>query len=216
MAADHDAAGPASAALVPVVAIGTSAGGLEALERFLRQASPASGLAFVVIQHLDPTHKGMIVELLQRSTAIPVAQVADGTLVEANHVYVIPPNRDLSILHGALYLLRADRPARPAPADRLLLPLARRRSAGRCGDRRHPLRHGLGRHAGPGAPSSAEGGHDGVRPGPRLGQVRLACRSSAVDDGLADIVASAAERCRARILGYLQHLPTLDAAAHPP
>jgi two-component system CheB/CheR fusion protein len=110
MAADHDAAGPASAALVPVVAIGTSAGGLEALERFLRQASPASGLAFVVIQHLDPTHKGMLAELLQRSTAMPVAQIADGTLVEANHVYVIPPNRDLSILGNTLYLFEPTAP----------------------------------------------------------------------------------------------------------
>jgi two-component system CheB/CheR fusion protein len=104
MAVDSDAASPVGVERVPVVAIGTSAGGLEALERFLRQASPASGMAFVVIQHLDPMHKAMLAELLQRTTAMPVAEITDGTQVEANHVYVIPPDRELSILGNTLYL----------------------------------------------------------------------------------------------------------------
>jgi two-component system, chemotaxis family, CheB/CheR fusion protein len=87
-----------------VVAIGASAGGLEAIEQFLQGVPERSGLAFVIVQHLDPTHQGAMPELLQRGTRMPVAQVKDGTRVEADHVYVIPPNKDLSILHGVLHL----------------------------------------------------------------------------------------------------------------
>jgi chemotaxis response regulator CheB len=70
----------------------------------------SSGLAYVVVQHLDPNHKGIMVELLQRATAMPVVQITDRLGVEPNHVYVIPPNRDLSILHGVLHLLEPEAP----------------------------------------------------------------------------------------------------------
>lgn len=89
----------------PVVGIGTSAGGLETLALFLGQLTPDAGMAYVIVQHLDPHHKGMLPELLQRMTAMPVAQVRDRMKVKPNHIYVIPPNKDLSILHGALHLL---------------------------------------------------------------------------------------------------------------
>ena len=89
----------------PVVGIGASAGGLEALEQFLHHLPDKSGMAFVVIQHLDPTQKGMMVELLQRATPLKVVQVKDRLKVEPNCVYVIPPNKDMSILHGVLHLL---------------------------------------------------------------------------------------------------------------
>jgi two-component system CheB/CheR fusion protein len=88
-----------------VVGIGASAGGLEALDLFFRNVPETSGAAFVVVQHLDPTHKGMLVELLQRATPMRVQQVKDRTRVEPNKVYVIPPDNDLSILHGVLHLL---------------------------------------------------------------------------------------------------------------
>jgi chemotaxis methyl-accepting protein methylase/PAS domain-containing protein len=88
-----------------VVGIGASAGGLEALERFFAHMSPNAGLAFVVVSHLDPTQKGMMPELLQRFTKMKVKQVEDGLKVSPNCVYVIPPNKDLSILHGTLHLL---------------------------------------------------------------------------------------------------------------
>ena len=94
----------------PVVGIGASAGGLEALELFLSRLKPDGGMAYVVVQHLDPTHQDMLVELLQRITPIPVVQVTDRMAVQPDHVYVIPPNRDLSILHGHLHLLE---PAEP-------------------------------------------------------------------------------------------------------
>src|SRR5580693_4840315 len=89
----------------PIVGIGTSAGGLEALEHFLGHVPRNSGMGFVIVQHLDPTRKGIMPELLQRSTGMKVIQVKDRTLVRPNCVYVIPPNKDMSILHGVLHLL---------------------------------------------------------------------------------------------------------------
>ncbi len=89
----------------PIVGIGASAGGLEALEHFLRHVPEKSGLAFVVVQHLDPTHKGMMVELLQRITPMKVVQIKNRMPVEPDCVHVIPPNKDLSVLHGVLHLL---------------------------------------------------------------------------------------------------------------
>ncbi len=94
----------------PIVGIGASAGGLEALEQFLKNVPNRSGIAFVVIQHLDPTHKGAMVELLQRVCAIPVLQAKNRQKVEPDHVYVIPPNKDMSILHGALHLMPQTQP----------------------------------------------------------------------------------------------------------
>jgi two-component system, chemotaxis family, CheB/CheR fusion protein len=88
----------------PIVGIGASAGGLEALDEFLANVPPDSGMAFVVIQHLDPTQKGMLPELLQRTTAMKVWQVKDRMRVKPNCVYVIPPNTSMSILKGVLFL----------------------------------------------------------------------------------------------------------------
>ena len=94
----------------PIVGIGSSAGGLEALELFLANTPQNNGMAFVIVQHLDPDHKGIMVELLQRSTAMPVVQIKDRTKLKPGHVYVIPPNQDLSILHGTLHLLEPSAP----------------------------------------------------------------------------------------------------------
>ena len=88
----------------PVVCIGASAGGLEALEQFLGNVPEKSGMGYVVIQHLDPTQKGMLPELLQRITKMEVIQVKDRMLIMPNCVYVIPPNKSMSILKGTLYL----------------------------------------------------------------------------------------------------------------
>ncbi len=89
----------------PIVGIGASAGGLEALEAFLSHVPAGSGMAFVIVQHLDPTHKGILVELLQRDTTMKVMEVKDRTRVKPDCVYVIPPNKDMSILRGVLHLL---------------------------------------------------------------------------------------------------------------
>ncbi|MGO9443783.1 MAG: chemotaxis protein CheB [Thiobacillaceae bacterium] len=89
----------------PIVGIGASAGGLEALEQFLSHVPEHSGMAFIVIQHLDPTRKAIMSELLQRVTGMAVGQAGDGMKIQPNAVYIIPPNKDMSILHGSLHLL---------------------------------------------------------------------------------------------------------------
>ncbi len=88
----------------PIVGIGASAGGLEALEQLLEKIPDNCGMAFVVIQHLDPTQKGMLPELLQRITKMKVFQAKDSMVVQPGCVYVIPPNKSMSILKGVLYL----------------------------------------------------------------------------------------------------------------
>jgi two-component system CheB/CheR fusion protein len=90
--------------LFPIVGIGASAGGLEALEQFFGSVPENSGMAYVVVQHLDPTHKGMLPELLQRVSKMTVFQVKDRMVVRQNCVYVIPPNKTMSILNGILHL----------------------------------------------------------------------------------------------------------------
>jgi len=102
---------------VPIIGIGCSAGGLEALERFLVHVPTGSGMAFVIVQHLDPHHASALPELLQKQTGMPVVEIGNGMAVEADHVYVIPPNKDLSLLHGKLHLLD------PVPPRGLRLPI---------------------------------------------------------------------------------------------
>ncbi len=93
-----------------IVGLGASAGGLEALEQFLGQVPPDSGLAYLVVQHLDPTHKAMLVELLQRACAIPVREAASAERVEPDVVYVIAPNRELTVSGGRLQLQQPSEP----------------------------------------------------------------------------------------------------------
>jgi len=88
----------------PIVGIGASAGGLEALEQFFVSMPKDSGMAFVVIQHLDPDHTGIMPELLQRTTAMKVIQARDLLKVKPNCVYVLPPNKSMSLLNGTLHL----------------------------------------------------------------------------------------------------------------
>ena len=88
----------------PIVGVGASAGGLEAFQTFLAAAPADGGLAYVLIQHLDPNHESMLAELLSRRTDMPVRQVSNGMGIEPNNVYLIPPNASLSIRDGALEL----------------------------------------------------------------------------------------------------------------
>jgi two-component system CheB/CheR fusion protein len=88
----------------PIVGMGASAGGLEAFELFFRHAPADSGMAFVLVSHLDPSHASILTEILQRTTTMPVVEVQDQMQVAPNSVYVIPPNRDMTIFHRALQL----------------------------------------------------------------------------------------------------------------
>ena len=101
----------------PIIAIGSSAGGLETLEQFFANMPEDNGMAFVIIQHLAPDHIGMMPELLQRKTTMKVIQVTDALKVKPNYVYVIPPNKSMSILNGTLYLFA------PAESHGLRLPI---------------------------------------------------------------------------------------------
>jgi two-component system CheB/CheR fusion protein len=88
----------------PVVGLGASAGGLEALLRFLENMPAGNGMAFIIILHLSPQHESNAAEILQRSTSMPVVQVDARTAIEADHVYVIPPSHDLAMNDGHLEL----------------------------------------------------------------------------------------------------------------
>ncbi|HXM38219.1 MAG TPA: chemotaxis protein CheB [Gemmatimonadales bacterium] len=85
----------------PIVGIGASAGGLEAFSQLLGEIPAKLGMAFVLIQHLDPTHPSSLVEALARKTPMPVHEIQDGMLVEPGNIYVIPPNAEVSLLQGA-------------------------------------------------------------------------------------------------------------------
>ena len=90
-----------------IVGIGASAGGLAAFEAFFSSmpANRDQGMAFVLVQHLDPEHKSLLAELVRRFTPMAVYEIEDGMVVKPNCVYIIPPNYALTILHGTLQLL---------------------------------------------------------------------------------------------------------------
>jgi two-component system, chemotaxis family, CheB/CheR fusion protein len=90
--------------LFPIVGMGASAGGIEAFTELLSHLPTDTGMGFVVIQHLSPTQKSLLSEILSRSTEMPVVEVQDGMVVEPNHVYVIPPNATMTISQGVLKL----------------------------------------------------------------------------------------------------------------
>jgi len=120
-----DTADADSAIDFPVVAIGASAGALEALKKFFKAMPMQSGMAFVVIVHLDPEHVSHLPELLGHYTGMGVAQALDGERVAADHVYLIPPNTLLSLENGCLRLEAAvARPRIPMPIDHFLRSLA--------------------------------------------------------------------------------------------
>ena len=92
------------------VGIGASAGGLDALQKFLSNVPGKSGMAFIIVQHLDPTHKSALTDILSRSTSMKVMEVKDGVQVKSDFVYIIPPDKDMSILNGKLQLMEPFEP----------------------------------------------------------------------------------------------------------
>ena len=108
-----------------IVGIGASAGGLTAFKAFLANTPSDTGMAFIFVQHLDPEHSSLLVELLAPHSTMPVVSAEDGAVVAANHVYVIPPNATLTISNGILQVV-TPAPAREQrrPIDALFLSLA--------------------------------------------------------------------------------------------
>lgn len=188
----------------PIVGIGASAGGLEALEQFLEHMPQGTGMALVIIQHLDPTHKGVMPELLQRVTAMQVIQVKDRTVVEPDHVYVIPPNKDMSFLHGVLYLLDPTAPrGLRLPIDFFFRSLAddrRERSIG-------VILSGMGTDGTMGLKAIKEKAGVVFVQEPASAKFDSMPRS-AIDAGLADVVAPVGE-LPGNIIAYLERSPLL-------
>lgn len=108
----------------PVVGIGASAGGLEAFTHLLRALPVDTGMGFVLVQHLAPTHASVLAEILARVTHLPVMEVHDEAKVEPNHIYVIPPGRNMVIAHGKLQLIPREMSGQNRPIDLFLRSLA--------------------------------------------------------------------------------------------
>jgi two-component system CheB/CheR fusion protein len=195
---------PRASVSFPIVGIGASAGGLEALEQFLRHVPAGSGMAFVIVQHLDPTHKGIMPELLQRVTGMKVIQVKDRTRVRPDCVYVIPPNKDMSILHGVLHLLA---PAAPRglrlPIDFFLRSLAQDQQERSIG----VVLSGMGSDGTLGLRAIKENAGVALVQEPATAKFDAMPRS-AIDAGLADIVAPVDE-LPGKIMAFLQRTPLL-------
>jgi two-component system CheB/CheR fusion protein len=188
----------------PIVGIGASAGGLEVLDLFLQNVPAGCGMAFVIVQHLDPTHNCILAELLQRATAMKVVQVKDRTRVQPDCVYVIPPNKDMSLLHGVLHLLDPVAPrGLRLPIDFFFRSLAddsEERSigvilSGMGTDGTLGLKAIKGKAGAVFVQDPASAKFDGM---PR----------SAVEAGLADVVAPV-ETLPGKIIAYLQHIPLI-------
>lgn len=114
----------------PIVGIGASAGGLEAFTQFLGHVPDRAGMAFVLVQHLDPRHESRLTDLLSRATPMPVAEATQGRAVEPDHVYIIPPNTNLAIAEGALRVTpRGEGHGPHLPIDHFLRSLAQAQQA---------------------------------------------------------------------------------------
>ncbi len=185
-----------------IVGIGASAGGLEALKDFFSHVPTASNIAFVVIQHLDPTHKDIMHELLQRTTSMKVTQAQNHIKVKPNCVYLIPPNKDLSILNGVLFLLE------PVSSRGLRLPInfffrslandQQERAVG-------VILSGMGSDGTLGLRAIKENAGRSLVQSPESAKFdSMPC--SAINAGLADIVAPAQELPE-QIMAFLKHSP---------
>src|SRR6476646_4550072 len=123
-AADEPRDEPGDGAAFPIVGVGASAGGLEAFTQLLQALPSDTGMAFVLVQHLAPSHRSALAEILARVTTMPVMEVHDEPTIEPNHVYVIPPDRSMIIFGGKLQLLPRASNGAPHPIDQFFRTLA--------------------------------------------------------------------------------------------
>ncbi|WP_081673316.1 chemotaxis protein CheB [Magnetospirillum fulvum] len=99
-----------------VVGIGASAGGLEALRPFVANLPQASTMAYVIVQHLSPQYRSMMVQLLGRETKLPVEEIKDGLVMVPNTIYITPPNKDVRVKNATLWLREPSAPLGPKPS----------------------------------------------------------------------------------------------------
>lgn len=186
----------------PVVGIGCSAGGLEALDAFLAHLPPDTGMAFVIIQHLDPNYVSTLPELLQRSTRMPVVEAADRSPVKPNSIYVIPPNKDIALRQGRLHLQEpTERRGLRLPIDFFLRSLADAQGEKAVG----VILSGMGSDGMLGLGAIKEASGLTVAQAPATAKAD-SMPNSAIKTGIIDIVA-APEELPARIISYLQLTP---------
>jgi two-component system, chemotaxis family, CheB/CheR fusion protein len=184
----------------PVVGIGGSAGGLEAFSDLFKAMPADSGIAFVLIQHLPPDRESMIAEILQRHTAMVVAQVEDGMAIEVNHVYVIRPGHTLTIRDGRLHLGdRVDKPRHSRPVDDFFRSLAEeQRERAIC-----IVMSGMGSNGSAGAQAIKAVGGLCIAQDPESAQFPSMPRHL-IDAGYADIILPPADIPEA-LIAYAQH-----------
>ena len=94
----------------PVVGIGASAGGFDALKKFFTAMPPEPDMVFVLVQHLDPTHESSMADIMGRYSQLKVLQAKDGVKLAPNHLYIIPPNRDMGMMNDVIQLLKPSEP----------------------------------------------------------------------------------------------------------
>ena len=192
----------------PFVGLGASAGGLEAFQQFFNAMPPDSGMAFLVVVHLDPDHTSILPELIQKHTSMKVEAAQDNTEVRPNQVYVAPPNKDLALLKGKILLLDPESPrGRRLPIDFFFRQLAQDRGdqagciifSGTASDGSMGLRDikGMGGLVIAQEPSSAK--YDGMP-------------SSAMATGLVDLVLTP-EQMPEKLIYYFSHPHGLDIPA---
>ena len=216
LSASHHGVERSSCHVFPIVGIGCSAGGLEALEAFFTHVPADSGMAFVVIQHLDPDHASQLPEILQRSTSMVVAEAGDGMVVYPNRVYVIPPNTELTLRDARLYLLDpSQRRGLRLPIDFFLRALAEDRRESAVG----VILSGMGSDGMLGLGAIKEKSGLTLAQEPTTAQAD-SMPNSAIKAGFTDIVAPPAE-LPVRIADYFRlapldglNKPHMEAGAH--
>ena len=191
----------------PIVGIGASAGGLEALLAFLGNVPENSGLAFVIIQHMEQMRKSILAELLQSATTMKVVQVNENTSVQPDCVYVIPPNKEMSIQHRVLHLFDFIVPhTLHLPIDFFFQSLADDQQESSIG----VILSGMGTDGTAGLRAIKEKGGVVFIQEPSSAKFDGMPRS-AIEAGLADVV-SPAETLPSKIISYLEHKPLIDRA----
>ena len=195
-----------------IVGVGASAGGLAALEAFFANVTADSGLAYVVVQHMDPTHEAMLASLLQRVTPLPVCEATNAMVIGPNKVYVIPPGSELTVNQGRLHLSRIRHPrGLGLPIDVLFHSLAqdqRKRAIG-------VVMSGMGSDGTRGLKAIREQGGVALVQEPGSAQFS-SMPQSAIAAGCADIVALASELPQRIIAAIAPAEASVQALEQPP
>jgi two-component system CheB/CheR fusion protein len=206
---DNAPSSAASLTPIPVVGVGASAGGLDAFTRLIHHLPSNTGMAYVLVQHLDPEHESLLPELLGRAGAIPVVQAVDGVRIEADRAYVIAPNTTMTVTDGHLRLIARKRGrGLHLPIDAFLCSLAEVHGSGAVG----VILSGAGSDGARGIQAIKEVG--GITIAQDTGSARFASMPrSAVDTGAVDFVLTPEE-----IAGQLSRLGShlVEHPADPP